>query len=103
MTPPELQRIASRMYGRKHWRSRLALNLGLDNSTVWRATKKEKIPFLMEVAVRGLDERHKLLRQAARANDELLRQQGQKRPRLRLKATPGAARLKRKKAEDAQP
>ena len=87
MTPVELERIARRMYGRKHWRSRLALNLGLDNSTVWRATKKAQVPFLMEVAVRGLDERHKLLRSAEKANNEMLRQQGQLRPKLKRRAS----------------
>lgn len=101
MTPPELERIARRMYGRKHWCSRLAANLGVDNSTIWRATKKEKIPFLMEVAVRGLDERDKQLKSLQRQEDERQRALGLKRPRLRLKkATPGAARLK--KEEDAQ-
>lgn len=100
MTPAELERIAKRLYGRKHWRSRLAANLGLDNSTVWRATKKEKIPFLMEVAVRGLDERDKQLKSLQRQEDERLRQLGLKRPRLRLKASPGAVK---KKEADAQP
>ena len=85
MNSAELERIAKRLYGRKHWRSRLAANLGLDNSTVWRATKKLQIPFLMEVAVRGLDERYKLLRSAEKANNEMLRQQGLKRPRLKRK------------------
>lgn len=91
MTPPELERIACRMYGRKHWRSRLASNLGLDNSTVWRATKKPQIPFLMEVAVRGLDERDKQLKNLQRQEDERLRSLGLKRPKL-----------KRKKIKDAQ-
>lgn len=91
MTPVELERIGKRMYGRKHWRSRLAANLGLDNSTVWRATKKIQIPFLMEVAVRGLDERDKQLKSLQRQEDERQRNLGLKRPKL-----------KRKKAEDAQ-
>lgn len=85
MTPIELERIARRMYGRKHWRSRLALNLGLDNSTVWRATKKQQIPFLMEVAVRGLDERDKQLRSLQRQEDEQQRKLGLKRPVLKRK------------------
>lgn len=92
MTPLDLERIACRMYGRKHWRSRLAANLGLDNSTIWRATKKPQIPFLMEVAVRGLDERHKLIRSAEKTNNEMLRQQGKLRPKLkRKKAVNGKA------------
>lgn len=91
MTPQELERIGKRMYGRKHWRSRLAANLGLDNSTVWRATKKIQIPFLMEVAVRGLDERDKQLKSLQRQEDERQRNLGLKRPKL-----------KRKKVEDAQ-
>lgn len=85
MTPSELERIARRMYGRKHWRSRLALNLGLDNSTVWRATKKEAIPHLMEVAVRGLDERDKQLKALQRQDDEQQRKLGLKRPKLKRK------------------
>lgn len=85
MTPQELERIGKRMYGRKHWCSRLAANLGLDNSTIWRATKKEKIPFLMEVAIRGLDERDKQLKTLQRQEDERLRQMGLKRPKLKRK------------------
>lgn len=85
MTPAEFERIGKRLYGRKHWRSRLALNLGLDNSTVWRATKKEKIPFLMEVAVRGLNERHKQLTALQRQEDERQRNLGLKRPKLKRK------------------
>lgn len=90
MTPPELERIARRMYGRKHWCSRLAANLGLDNSTIWRATKKEKIPFLMEVAVRGLDERDKQLKSLQRQEDERQRALGLKRPRLKRKKVASA-------------
>lgn len=85
MTPAELERIGKRMYGRKHWRSRLALNLGLDNSTIWRLAKKEAVPHLMEVAVRGLDERDKQLKSLQRQEDERLRQLGLKRPRLKRK------------------
>lgn len=85
MTPQELERIGKRMYGRKHWCSRLAANLGLDNSTIWRATKKTKIPFLMEVAVRGLDERDKQLKSLQRQEDERLRNLGLKRPVLKRK------------------
>lgn len=85
MTPQELERIGKRMYGRKHWCSRLAANLGLDNSTIWRATKKPQIPFLMEVAVRGLDERDKQLKSLQRQEDERLRNLGLKRPKLKRK------------------
>lgn len=85
MTPQELERIGKRMYGRKHWCSRLAANLGLDNSTIWRATKKLQIPFLMEVAVRGLDERDKQLKSLQRQEDERLRNLGLKRPVLKRK------------------
>lgn len=85
MSPLELERIARRMYGRKHWRSRLAANLGLDNSTVWRATKKPQIPFLMEVAVRGLDDRDKQLKALQHQEDERLRNLGLKRPKLKRK------------------
>lgn len=86
MTPPDLERIGKRMYGRKHWRAKLALNLGLDNSTIWRmSVGKMAITPLVEVALRGLDERHKLLRSAEKANNEMLRQQGKLRPRLKRK------------------
>lgn len=85
MTPVELERIAKRMYGRKHWCSRLAANLGVDNTTIWRLKKKEKIPFLMEVAVRGLDERDKQLKTLQRQEDERLRNLGLKRPALKRK------------------
>lgn len=89
MTPVELERIARRMYGRKHWCSRLALNLGVDNTTVWRMKKREKIPFLMEVAVRGLDERDKQLKTLQRQDDEQQRKLGLKRPRLKRKKVEG--------------
>lgn len=90
VTPIELERIGKRMYGRKHWRSRLALNLGLDNSTIWRmSVGKMEITPLVEVAVRGLDERHKLLRQAQKTSDELARQQGKLRPKLKRREANG--------------
>lgn len=94
MTPLELERIGRRMYGRKHWRSRLALNLGVDNSTIWRAGRREQVPFLMEVAVRGLDERHKQLTALQRQEDERQRQMGLKRPKLKRKKPVAAEEAK---------
>lgn len=83
MTPQELQRIGIRIYGRKHWRSQLALNTGLDVSTIWRQSHKETIGHLLEVAVRGLLEKHKQNLATSKIVMEQLRKEGRLRPKLR--------------------
>lgn len=66
MSPEEFQRIGIRMYGRKHWRREYSIHLGLDASTIWRISTREKpIPAVVEVAVRGLLEKHKVLTKLA--------------------------------------
>lgn len=102
MTPSELERIARRMYGRKHWRSRLAVNLGIDNSTIWRAGRREQIPHLMEVAVRGLDQQDKQLKYLQRQEDERLRQTGQKRPKLKRRSASAKASARQGKPDAQQ-
>jgi len=86
MTPLEFERIGKKMYGPHRWRSQLALNLGLNVSTIWRMGKREDIPHLVEVAVRGLLERHKVNSIAEKAVVEQLRKEGRLRPKLKRKA-----------------
>jgi hypothetical protein len=85
MTPAELQRIGIRIYGRTHWRSQLALNLGVDVSTIWRQSRKEKLSHLMEVAVRGLAEKHRQGLIVSKIVMERLRKEGRLRPKLKRK------------------
>jgi hypothetical protein len=85
VTPLELERIGKRMYGPHRWRSQLALNLGLNVSTIWRMSKREDIPHLVEVAVRGLLERHKVNVVAEKSVVEQLRKEGRLRPKLKRK------------------
>ena len=85
MTPLELEKIGKRMYGPHRWRSQLALNLGLNVSTIWRMGNREAIPHLVEVAVRGLFERHKVNVVAEKAVVEQLRKEGRLRPKLKRK------------------
>jgi hypothetical protein len=85
MTPQELQRIGIRIYGRTHWRSQLALNLGVDVSTIWRQSRKEKLSHLMEVAVRGLAEKHRQGLVVSKIVMEKLRKEGRLRPKLKRK------------------
>src|SRR5258706_15439878 len=52
--------MAKVMYGPKYWWSQLALNLGLNPSTVWRWQKRTKpMPYIAEVAVKGLWNEHR--------------------------------------------
>ncbi len=95
MTPVDLERIGKRIYGTKHWPAKLALNLGINVSTLWRHRQREKIPYLVEVAVRGLADRHRQLVELERAENERLRALGIKRPRLRRKK--GAKKRVKKK------
>lgn len=88
MTPAQMEQIGRRLYGHKRWRTGLARNLGLDRTTLWRFKKREQIPEVVEVAVRGLALRHKQLQDLKRAEHEQLVAAGLKRPRLRRKALP---------------
>lgn len=88
MTPPELRRIATRMYGPIHWCSQIALNLGVDNATVYRWSKHApdwQLPHIAEVAVRGLLNQYKANRAAEKLVREQLRKAGKLRPKLKLK------------------
>lgn len=85
MTPLELERIGKKMYGAHRWRSHLALNLGYDTATIHRWGKRERIAYVVEVAVRGLLERFKVNEAAERVVTERLRKAGKLRPRLRKK------------------
>jgi hypothetical protein len=83
MTPADLERIGRRMYGKRHWRSRLALNLGRDNATIHRWGKRIEIDPIVEVAVRGLLERFKLNQAAEKIVTGRLRKEGKLKPRTR--------------------
>lgn len=86
MTPAELERIGKRIYGRFRWRSRLALNLGIDIATVHRWGKRDKpLSYIAEVAVRGLLEAHRVNVAREKAECEKLRKAGKLRPKLKTR------------------
>lgn len=88
MTPLELKRLAIRMYGRIHWCSQLAINLGVDNATVYRWSKRPddwQIPHTAEVAIRGLLEQYRVNVIAEKLAREQLRKAGKLRPKLKRK------------------
>jgi len=92
VTPHEFQRIGTRMYGRKHWRREYSVNLGIDPSTVWRiSTREQDVPPVVEVAVKGLLDKHKSLTRASKA---LAEQRAKERHRYKGKLT---TRVKKKK------
>jgi hypothetical protein len=65
MKGEEIIRIGKRIYGRHHWRRDLALNLGLNPSTIWRLSRLETdIKPMFEVAIRGLLEKHRQMVEA---------------------------------------
>lgn len=56
MTVDELGIVGKRLHGSKHWISKLAPQLGVDVSTVWRwSAGKIAVPSPMAVAIRALD------------------------------------------------
>jgi hypothetical protein len=59
MNGEEFARIATKIYGRKKWKVKLAEDLGVDRITIYRMTKREQIPGPYEVALRGLLEHRK--------------------------------------------
>lgn len=84
MTPTDFKKAGIRMYGRKHWRRELSVNLGMDASTIWRmSTRSSDVPHVVEVAVKGLLEKYKVLRAATRdeRDRERIRKQSRQRSR----------------------
>lgn len=66
--PEELAVIGQRLYGRRHWIARMARELGLAGSTVWRWTRNG-MPVAPSLLLRELDARHR----ARRAEDKARR------------------------------
>lgn len=87
MKPEEFARIGKRLYGKIHWRKQLALNLGLNVSTIWRYSGKVplEIPHLVEVAVKGLLAQHKALIEIEKATAARMRAAGIRVPLKRKK------------------
>lgn len=84
MTPFELEKIGKRLYGPYRWRSKLALNLGIDIATVHRWGKRDgPLSYMAEVAVKGLAEQYRAQRKLDKLVQERLRRQGRLRPKLR--------------------
>ncbi len=84
MTPTELEKIGKRIYGPIHWRSQLALNLGIDVVTVHRWGKRDKpLSYIAEVAVRGLLEKYRADVKIQKLVNEQLRKVGKRRPKLK--------------------
>ena len=54
MTPTEMKSAGIRIYGRKGWKTRLALDLGVDESTIFRIMHREQVPPVYDVAIAGL-------------------------------------------------
>ena len=67
LTPADVEKMAKKMYGPAIWWSQLALNLGVNPTTVWRWQKRTKpMPYIVEVAVKGLWNEHQRLKKAAK-------------------------------------
>lgn len=91
MTPAQMKKLASKMYGPRFWVAQLAMNLGLETSTVWRWQKKEKLPYMTEVAIKGLWNEHQRLLKAKREMRSRQRRAGLLKPgtnQLRKKQKP---------------
>ena len=56
MNGAQFTALGIKVYGRKKWKAKLAEDLGLDEVTIWRYTRKEQIPGPVEVALNGLME-----------------------------------------------
>ena len=59
MTPDQFKAAGIRLYGRKGWRTKLARDLAVDQSTIFRVMKREQIAGPYEVALRGMLENKK--------------------------------------------
>lgn len=69
MNGTQLTAAGIKVYGRKKWKAKLAADLGIDEVTVWRYTRKEQVPGPVEVALNGLMEHRRqqaVLEKAAR-------------------------------------
>lgn len=63
LSPEELTKIGHRLYGRRAWIARMAHDIGVDQSTVWRwAHAKRRIEPITNFSVRALLEKHKARR-----------------------------------------
>jgi phosphotransacetylase len=54
MTPEQLQTAAIKIYGRKKWKPKLAADLGINTSTIFRIMHREQVPGPVEVATKAL-------------------------------------------------
>ncbi len=54
MSPQEFTAAAIKISGRKAWMGKLAAELGVDRSTIYRITLREQVPGPVEVALKGL-------------------------------------------------
>lgn len=72
MTPSDLEKLATRIYGRKHWKSALAKDIGMDVSSIHRMMRRDQVPGPVEVALRGLAEHRKQQVELERAARRLL-------------------------------
>jgi hypothetical protein len=43
-----------KLYGRKKWKAKLAEDLGVDVTTIWRLTKRAQIPGPYEIALKAM-------------------------------------------------
>lgn len=51
-----MQTSATRMYGRRLWKSRLARDLGVNVCTIHRMMHREQVPAVYDVAIAGMVE-----------------------------------------------
>jgi hypothetical protein len=56
MSPEQFKIAGIRLFGRKHWKSKLADALAVDVSTIHRLGARKEIPGPYEIAVRGMIE-----------------------------------------------
>lgn len=65
MTPSQLEIAGIRLFGRRHWKAKMAHALAVDVSTIHRIGKRAEVPGPYEVAIKGLLENKKQIDAAA--------------------------------------
>lgn len=56
MNPAQMEAAATRMYGRRLWKDKLAADLGVNVCTIYRMMHREKLPAVYDVAIAGMVE-----------------------------------------------
>ena len=65
--PEAFQKLAIKLYGRKKWKPKLAVDLGIDRVTVYRILERPLVPPKYEIALKKLIDHTKWQRSLERA------------------------------------